>query len=399
MTGDPALRTLYAELDGYPAPADDSDPGAAGDVVVPLRLRVPDGELRFFSTVTTFGTPVDITVEELSIESFFPGATATTCAEQSARARSARPVADGDPAARREHERAVLLHVLERALADRGDHVLALGRGQAVERARGSARRSRAWWRSRRRTTGGRRRSRRSRPGARRSRPPRGAPRSCPPAPRRTGRARPDRGARGGRARPAPSPGSTPTGSRSGVVHAASATRAPGLSTRRVSLQRRLAVGHQHVAPAAQHAVERRGRLVDPLGVDLAEAHVGDPHLLGALLRRGDHLGREVGGDQRAAGRDLLGGEEADLAGAGRQLEHLVARLQLERVDHPHRHGHRRAAQVLGARRPALGLLAPAGAALLAVCVGVGHVSSRRRSLPEGVRGSRVTSSKLFGTL
>jgi hypothetical protein len=43
------------------------------DVVVPLRLRVPDGgELRFLSTVTTFGTPADITVEELSIESFFP---------------------------------------------------------------------------------------------------------------------------------------------------------------------------------------------------------------------------------------------------------------------------------------------------------------------------------------
>ena len=42
-----------------------------------MRLRVPDGELRFFSTVTTFGTPVDITVEELSIESFFPGNRAT----------------------------------------------------------------------------------------------------------------------------------------------------------------------------------------------------------------------------------------------------------------------------------------------------------------------------------
>ena len=39
---------------------------------MPLRLRTDDGELRFFSTVTTFGTPADITVEELSIESFFP---------------------------------------------------------------------------------------------------------------------------------------------------------------------------------------------------------------------------------------------------------------------------------------------------------------------------------------
>jgi transcriptional regulator with XRE-family HTH domain len=72
VTGDPALRTLHEELAAYPAPEHDGVPGAASDVVVPLRLRVPDGELRFFSTVTTFGTPVDITVEELSIESFFP---------------------------------------------------------------------------------------------------------------------------------------------------------------------------------------------------------------------------------------------------------------------------------------------------------------------------------------
>jgi transcriptional regulator with XRE-family HTH domain len=72
VTGDPALRALHEELAAYPAPEDAEPAGAASDVVVPLRLRVPGGELRFFSTVTTFGTPVDITVEELSIESFFP---------------------------------------------------------------------------------------------------------------------------------------------------------------------------------------------------------------------------------------------------------------------------------------------------------------------------------------
>jgi hypothetical protein len=47
---------------------------------VPLHLRTDDGELRFLSTVTTFGTPVDITVEELSIESFFPADAATAAA-------------------------------------------------------------------------------------------------------------------------------------------------------------------------------------------------------------------------------------------------------------------------------------------------------------------------------
>jgi transcriptional regulator with XRE-family HTH domain len=75
LTGDPALRTLYEELAAYPAPP--GDPGPTSDVAVPLRLRIPGGELRFISTVTTFGTPADITVEELSIESFFPADRAT----------------------------------------------------------------------------------------------------------------------------------------------------------------------------------------------------------------------------------------------------------------------------------------------------------------------------------
>ena len=163
--------------------------------------------------------------------------------------------------------------------------------------------------------------------------------------------------------------------------------------------QRRLAVGHQHVAPAAQHAVERGGGLVDRLGVDLPEADVGDPEPLGAGLRDGDHLGHEVRRDQRAAGLDLLGGEEADLAGARRQLEHLVAGLELEGVHHPHRDRHRHGGQPLGLGAPATGLGAPAGAALLAVVVGNGHVSSRRSSLPEAVRGSCVASSNAFGTL
>jgi hypothetical protein len=37
-----------------------------------MRLRHHDLELSFFSMVATFGTPADITVDELSIESFFP---------------------------------------------------------------------------------------------------------------------------------------------------------------------------------------------------------------------------------------------------------------------------------------------------------------------------------------
>ncbi len=72
-TGDPALAALYAELSELPGggPAESFDP-TAGDIAVPLRLRAGERVLSFISTVTTFGTATDITVAELSIESFFP---------------------------------------------------------------------------------------------------------------------------------------------------------------------------------------------------------------------------------------------------------------------------------------------------------------------------------------
>jgi transcriptional regulator with XRE-family HTH domain len=71
VTGDPALRTLLDEVAAYPGPEPpEARPG--DEIAVPLRLRTDDGELTFLSTVSTFGTAVDITVAELSIESFFP---------------------------------------------------------------------------------------------------------------------------------------------------------------------------------------------------------------------------------------------------------------------------------------------------------------------------------------
>ena len=44
----------------------------ANAVVAPLRVRFGDYELAFFTIVASFGTPIDITVAELAIESFFP---------------------------------------------------------------------------------------------------------------------------------------------------------------------------------------------------------------------------------------------------------------------------------------------------------------------------------------
>jgi transcriptional regulator with XRE-family HTH domain len=82
VTADPVLADLLLELRDYPMPAADGPAKASTDsdyagVVVPLRLVTPAGTLAFFSTTTVFGTPVDITLSELALESFFPADAAT----------------------------------------------------------------------------------------------------------------------------------------------------------------------------------------------------------------------------------------------------------------------------------------------------------------------------------
>ena len=47
-------------------------PVSASDVVLPLRYRVGDQELSFFSISAVVGTAADVTVEELAIEAFYP---------------------------------------------------------------------------------------------------------------------------------------------------------------------------------------------------------------------------------------------------------------------------------------------------------------------------------------
>jgi transcriptional regulator with XRE-family HTH domain len=81
-SADPVLADLLAELRAYPEPpgAVQAPPGRERDyagVVVPLELRTEHGVLAFFSTTTVFGTPVDITLAELAVESFFPADEAT----------------------------------------------------------------------------------------------------------------------------------------------------------------------------------------------------------------------------------------------------------------------------------------------------------------------------------
>lgn len=76
VSGDPELGALLTELEGYPGdgPADDEDAG----VVVPLELQTSSGDvLTLLSTVTTFGTALDLTAAELSLEAFLPADDAT----------------------------------------------------------------------------------------------------------------------------------------------------------------------------------------------------------------------------------------------------------------------------------------------------------------------------------
>ena len=73
-TADPVLAALAEELRGYAPPGDRApDPVPPdGNVYVPLQLHSPAGVLNFISTVTVFGTPTDITLSELALETFFP---------------------------------------------------------------------------------------------------------------------------------------------------------------------------------------------------------------------------------------------------------------------------------------------------------------------------------------
>ena len=85
LTSDAELATLYDELRGYSDSPPTSIVPEHSAVVVPLRLRHEAGELAFFSMVATCGTPSDITVAELVIESFFPADAFTASILRSAR--------------------------------------------------------------------------------------------------------------------------------------------------------------------------------------------------------------------------------------------------------------------------------------------------------------------------
>jgi transcriptional regulator with XRE-family HTH domain len=95
LLGDPVLEALHDELAAHhPAAARGTAPGDRPGPVLPLVLRTPLGRLSFLTTAARFGTASDVTLAELTIESFFPADAETA---QRVRAATAPPDRSPEP--------------------------------------------------------------------------------------------------------------------------------------------------------------------------------------------------------------------------------------------------------------------------------------------------------------
>ncbi|ASY66359.1 helix-turn-helix domain protein (plasmid) [Sinorhizobium sojae CCBAU 05684] len=75
LSCDPEIGRLLDEVSLYQRDSDDADRrlgGGGNEIAVPLRLRTQAGVISFISTVTVFGTPAEISLSEVSIETFYP---------------------------------------------------------------------------------------------------------------------------------------------------------------------------------------------------------------------------------------------------------------------------------------------------------------------------------------
>ena len=193
--------------------------------------------------------------------------------------------------------------------------------------------------------------SRPTRRARRRTRPPRAAPAAAPGRPARTSRARPDRRAR-----------CAELDQRAvGIVaHGFSSARPtpPARPARRAQHPPHLPHGRgridgEHVPPPAQDASTLAvGRSIHSSSSRLNSTFSFSSRARGPLARDLEHRLGRVAGDQRPARRDQLGGEEAGVPRAGGELEHPLAGLKLELLDHPGRHRHPELAHALRAPAP-----------------------------------------------
>ncbi|MEW2526868.1 helix-turn-helix transcriptional regulator [Streptomyces sp. NPDC047071] len=75
-----ALRALYEEVAAYPVLDPGEDTAADGQVphfALPLRIEHEGRVLSFISSISTFNTPMDVTVAELAVETLLPADPAT----------------------------------------------------------------------------------------------------------------------------------------------------------------------------------------------------------------------------------------------------------------------------------------------------------------------------------
>ncbi|MGW7407766.1 helix-turn-helix domain-containing protein [Streptomyces sp. NPDC054833] len=75
-----ALRELYEEVAAYPVPEgtpEDEPAEPAAYFALPMRIEHEGRILSFVSSISTFNTPMDVTVAELAIETFLPADPAT----------------------------------------------------------------------------------------------------------------------------------------------------------------------------------------------------------------------------------------------------------------------------------------------------------------------------------
>lgn len=80
LPSDGRMHSLLNEVLAYPGVPSrwrTRELGAQAAPLLTARYRMGDGELRFFSTITRFGAPQDVTLDELRIECSFPADDAT----------------------------------------------------------------------------------------------------------------------------------------------------------------------------------------------------------------------------------------------------------------------------------------------------------------------------------
>jgi transcriptional regulator with XRE-family HTH domain len=76
LTNDQEVSELLQEVEGYPTVASldagNDKPPDEPPLLVPWNVRIGDDDLSFFTTLTSFGTPRDITLDEVAVELFYP---------------------------------------------------------------------------------------------------------------------------------------------------------------------------------------------------------------------------------------------------------------------------------------------------------------------------------------